>query len=163
MKFVGFYNDLPPTANNMYFNRSGGGRGLTTLARNYKTRMTGWLIGELLPYATQFVGNIPYAVRILLVMPRDQVVNKTFGAVCSRGPRKGLHKKGAAVTRFKKTDVDNRAKLLLDALSSALGVDDSCNFSVTIMKCIGDDPGVWLSVEPFAMEPDDTDVFISML
>ena len=51
----------------------------------------------------------------------DEILNKTWGAV----DKNGKPKKDSASTRYKRMDIGTRGKLVEDAFSKAVGVDDS--------------------------------------
>lgn len=126
-----FYSELPPSSNKIYYNRPGGGRGLTNEADRYKKRFIRWFTGKLMQKGlTSFSDEVAYELRLLLVLP--EIVNTTW-------PKE-------ARTRWKKVDPDNRVKLILDAISKTIGVDDAAFFSVTSIKCGGMDTGVGILI-----------------
>jgi len=58
-----------------------------------------------------------YFIWYAFYFPKEELLNMTFGS----------GKKGAAATRYKRMDVENRLKLVTDAFATAIGIDD-CQF-----------------------------------
>jgi hypothetical protein len=58
-----------------------------------------------------------YRVWYAFYFPLEDLLNKTFGS----------GKQGAAESRYKRMDVENRVKLVADSLATAIGIDD-CQF-----------------------------------
>jgi len=138
-----FYPKLPPSTNKIYFSR-GGGRQLTDRARKYKNSLVRWLGKEIAKSGlTTFRDDVPYEVRLLFAFEREFVINKGW-------PKK-------AKSRFKKADTTNLDKLVLDALATAIGVDDCAFFSVQLTKCISHKPGVSIVLRELFCEPDDVE------
>ena len=73
--------------------------------------------------------------------PEDALLNTTFG--------NGT--KNAAITRYKKMDVQNRIKLVTDAVAKAIGIDDSLNFREIHDKVncnlVGGNPGICIRLK----------------
>jgi len=127
-----FYPDIPISTNKLYYNRPGGGRGLTSKANAYKNRVINWLVQAFLNNGVlAFDPSAMYEIRFLFFLERIQ--QKTWPDKAQR--------------RFKKEDVDNLVKLLLDSLSSAMQVDDRNFFSVTSMKAEFPLTGVGISLQ----------------
>lgn len=125
--FLAFYPHIPESTNKLYYNRPGGGRGISAKADAYKKRLISWLVQEFIHSGCKgFDPNAMYDVRLLFMLPNLFT--------------KGWPKK--ADTRFKKEDVDNLVKLLLDGLSAAMGIDDRCFFSVMSTKVPSEISGV---------------------
>jgi Holliday junction resolvase RusA-like endonuclease len=138
-----FYPKLPPSSNHIYFNR-GGGRSLTSKARTYKEAFVRWLGKEIAKSRlTIFKDDVPYEVRLLFAFERDFVLTKGW-------PKK-------AQRRFKKADTTNLDKLVLDALATAIGVDDCAFFTVHMTKCISHKPGVSIFLRELSCEPEDVE------
>ncbi len=153
---------LPPTSNHIYVNRHGGGRFLSTEAAAWKNRFSQQVIAPYLMQIQSFcktVDDDPSSVLALWMtfyFPREDLLNTTFGT----------GKKSAAVTRYKKMDVQNRIKLVTDAVVKALALDDSLNFREVHDKCcadmVGGDPGIcirmtkvephWFGIPPLAQQ-----------
>lgn len=68
-----------------------------------------------------------YRVWYAFYFPLEEVINKTFGS----------GKKVSAMTRYKKMDVENRLKLVADALATAIGIDDCQFFEGGHTKMVG--------------------------
>ena len=122
---------LPPSSNHIYVtNWRRKIRFLTKEAETFKRRMITLVTDEkgplLLELQRQLQEGAIYSVQFVHYFEPDEILNKTFGAV----DRRGIPKKGAAESRYKKMDIGNRTKLVEDAFSKALGVDDSLFFHV---------------------------------
>ena len=90
-----------------------------------------------------FRDDVPYEVRLLFAFERDYILNKGW-------PKK-------AQSRFKKADTTNLDKLVLDALATAIGVDDCAFFSVQLAKCISQKHGVSIVLRELSCEPEDVE------
>ena len=123
------FDGVPPTTNHAYLNNPFGGRTLSAEGRSYK-QCTAALVTQHYPMLLRQVEkNVPYLVVVRFFM---QVASK------------GWPKKSNA--RYKRFDVDNRLKLLLDALSEAFGIDDSQFLKVYVEKqeSVTERTEVWL-------------------
>lgn len=111
---------LPPTSNNIYVNARGGkGRFLSKEAKNFKLRAISTIQSECMAKIAKLDPKAIYKVWYEFYFPTDELINKTFGS----------GKKGAAESRYKRMDVENRVKLVADSLATAIGIDD-CQFFV---------------------------------
>ena len=99
--------EMPPTDNHIYFNLPRGGRALTKEARRYKALVKEKAARAAVTSPFSFREHIPYRVTINL-----------FFKLFTKGWPKN------AKWRFHKTDTLNRTKLLVDAITEAVGVDD---------------------------------------
>jgi hypothetical protein len=151
------YDDLPPSANNAFYNATGGGRRLTTAAKNWKARFSSHLAQQHL-FTIQEMRNAVaegavLAVEITLRFPLKEVVTlqwpnryKKDTWVGKKGTKaRKLRKAGQrkAESRYKRMDISNRYKLVEDAVADTLGVDDRFNFVVSGKKLVDDyDPGL---------------------
>jgi Holliday junction resolvase RusA-like endonuclease len=108
---------LPPSSNHAYFNLPKGGRTLTKGGKKYKTETSTYIMQNFQPLIRGIKLNHPYG--ILFGVELD-ILNKTWPET--------------AKTRYKRLDVDNRVKLLQDAVVEALGIDDSQMMSSGIFK-----------------------------
>lgn len=107
---------FPPSSNHIYATNWGAKkRFLTKEANAFKTRVVAFIQAERLLEISRLDRGSLYRVWYVFYFPRDEVFNKTFGS----------GKKGAAETRYKRVDVENRLKLVADALATAIGIDDS--------------------------------------
>jgi len=107
---------LPPTSNNIYStNWRIKKRFLTKEASAFKTNAISHIQSTSLAAIAGLDRSALYRVWYVFYFERDDVFNKTFGS----------GKKGAAEARYKRVDVENRIKLVADALSTAIGIDDS--------------------------------------
>ena len=105
---------LPPSANNAYFNLSGGGRTLTTKGKRFKRETAAYLVQTYPQELRWFKKNVAYGLAVKFCF--TDLENKTW-------PEK-------ATTRYKKIDVSNRLKLLEDVLVEVGGIDDSQHMSI---------------------------------
>ncbi len=126
---------LPPTSNHIYVNGRGGrGRFLSKEAEAWKNRFSQQVIAPYLVQMQSFGNTVdkdPSAVLELWMtffFPKEDILNTTFGQKT----------KAAAKTRYKKMDVQNRIKLVTDAVVKALALDDSLNFREIHDKCCAD-------------------------
>ena len=107
---------MPPTDNHIYSNAPFG-RVLSSAAKRYKT-LVRTAIGKLATsHDLSFRNHIPYYVRLTIFMDLYT---------------KGWPKK--AMWKYRKVDATNRTKLLLDAISEAIGVDDRHFVTVLVRK-----------------------------
>jgi Holliday junction resolvase RusA-like endonuclease len=108
---------MPPSVNKLYFVRHGR-KVLSAQGRTVKAQIQA-LVTQA---ASQVVGlneQTPLELEIVTYFP--VLENKGWS-------------QGKSKSRYKKIDVTNRAKLLEDALSGGLGLDDSLFFRVTMTK-----------------------------
>lgn len=110
---------MPPTINKAYINTSKGRR-LTQHAKKTKEK-----IKKLV--ALQLLKN-EFDVHIF----KDAKVYLTVHYFFKNVENKGFPKK--AKYKFKKNDLSNRLKLLEDAISDSIGIDDSNTFQITLTK-----------------------------
>lgn len=109
---------LPPTSNNIYVNARGGkGRFLSAEAKKFKLRAVALIQSHCLAQIARLDRTAVYQVWYAFYFPPEDILNTTFGS----------GKKGAAETRYKRMDVENRLKLVADSLATAIGIDD-CQF-----------------------------------
>jgi len=114
---------VPPSDNQIYWNNPRGGRVLRSAAKAYKRKVKK-IIAELIAVADggfyprhtgemppDFVPNVPYEIFIRVYL--KAVENKSWGT--KRSPK----------ARYKKADIGNRQKLVIDAVTEAIGIDDS--------------------------------------
>jgi Holliday junction resolvase RusA-like endonuclease len=106
---------LPPTSNNIYVTGRKGVRFLSKEAKSFKADAIALIQTTCLSKITLLDRDSLYRVWYGVYFQHDDVYNKTFGT----------GKKGAAETRYKRVDVENRIKLVADALATAIGIDDS--------------------------------------
>jgi Holliday junction resolvase RusA-like endonuclease len=112
---------FPPSANNAYFTR-GKLRVLSTEGKKYKNDVQNFL-GRQHPEFLSFFAqkDMEYEMIFILFFEPGTLYNKTWPQTKD-------------VSRHKKIDASNRAKLLEDILAKAAGYDDSQHFSVTTTK-----------------------------
>jgi len=107
---------FPPTSNNIYVtNWRAKKRFLTKEASAFKTESVAYIQAQVLDKISLLDKEALYRVWYVFYFPIDDVLTKTFGS----------GKKGAAQSRYKRADVENRLKLVADALAMAIGIDDS--------------------------------------
>lgn len=135
---------LPVSVNNLYFTR-GRMRTLTTAARGYKREFVakrgGLPAHELMQFEIDTDGA--YVLEMWFYLPPEMLYNKSFGK------RKGT-------PRYKKLDVSNFIKLLEDAISELLGLEDRNNLSVLAHKreSLSGFSGVVAKIGPLNLEED---------
>ena len=128
---------LPPTENHIRVHRWQGGQVYTKEARDYERVFVDWMRKYHLVAISNFVsGHTETSIYSLkMVFTFETVINK------------GWFKKRAK-TLYKRFDVGNRRKLIEDCLVSVLGdIDDCLFFNVTLVKKMGEQTGVLLSLE----------------
>lgn len=109
---------LPPSSNHIYVNRRGGkGRFLSKEAETFKARTISHIQANCLAKISRLDRTAVYRVWYAFFFPPEEILNASFGS----------GKKGGAKTRYKRMDVENRLKLVADALATAIGIDD-CQF-----------------------------------
>jgi hypothetical protein len=108
---------LPPTSNHIYVSNRAGTRFLSSEAKTFKTRAITHIQTECLAHISRLDRGAIYKVWYAFFFAPEDILNMTFGT----------GKKGSAVTRYKRMDVENRIKLVADALATAIGIDD-CQF-----------------------------------
>lgn len=131
------YDELPPSENkmrNVGYRYIGGKKKpvivYTPEAERYKKRVLEHARTEFFVELTKFgkahkTGDV-YSIELVLVFERYDVLTKGWLS-------------GKAKAPYKKVDAQNRHKLLLDAFSEALGIDDSLFFDVRIQKMVGEE------------------------
>lgn len=151
------YDELPPSANNAFYNAPGGGRRLTTAAKNWKARFSAHLAQQHL-FTIQEMRNAVaegavLSVEITLRFPLKEVCvlgwpkrYKKDTWVGKRGTKSRRLKRAGerkAESRYQRMDISNRYKLVEDAVADTLGVDDRFNFVVSGKKLVDDEnPGL---------------------
>ncbi len=138
-------HELPPSSNKIYVNKRGGGRFMTKEAASFKTRMITQIQVSSMVKIMQLDRGLIYQVWYAFFFPKDELLNISFGS----------GKKDAAKTRYKRMDVENRLKLVSDALATAIGIDD-CQFfegghSKMCDSLVGGQPQVQIFLTP--MDP----------
>ena len=110
---------MPPTANNAYFNMPGGGRALTSKGKKFLNEAVAHLTRHHQAERTQLKPNI--ALVSIYVAYFDAIETKGFAT-------------GKAEGRFVKLDASNRIKLVEDAVTKAYGGNDSANLFTGLFK-----------------------------
>ena len=106
--------DMPPSVNSLYFVK-GGRKILSSKGRTIKNKLKADILKQIHHCKIE-------------ESPKTLVIKLFFTDIYNKGwPKK-------AKSRYKKIDASNRAKLLEDALSECLGIDDCLFFSVTVIK-----------------------------
>jgi len=123
---------LPPSSNNIYIKRPGGGRMLSQKARTFKVRAMQTIQKEGGVAFLNLKEGVPYEMRLSVFF--EAVENKGY-------PDK-------AKTKFKRIDIGNRLKLIEDTVSDALSLDDCHNFRIILEKhCDPKNPGLYIDVK----------------
>lgn len=121
---------MPPTSNNIYANKPGGGRTKTTHARSWQNRAVKSIIRDAkLGFQDGLDPNKRYL--LILVFYFDQIINKGWGQFYKKGKKKGQMK---VETKWKKIDLSNRIKLAEDTMKIASGVDDCATMALLLLK-----------------------------
>lgn len=135
---------FPPTSNHCYFNHPRGGRCKTKDAEAFEHRFIREVQRQLPEISAFLRGHTPesvYSVTYQLYFPHDDIVCRTYGS----------KKKGAATSRYKGVDAENRNKLISDSLAKALGQDDMVFFEVRTLKMsanlVHGVPQIWVWIE----------------
>jgi Holliday junction resolvase RusA-like endonuclease len=108
------YEILPPSSNRIYFK----GRILRREAREYAERFSDHC-RQHLPEIMQLDPEAIFHVDLVFYL---QLLNESYGNLKVPPSKR-------AKTRYKKIDLDNRVKLLVDCVRDAIGIDDSRIFS----------------------------------
>lgn len=129
---------LPPSTNNVYFDRQvATGKGgkpvvkriLNDQGRKYKLTTSTYLLKNYSDMLKLLKPDIPLGLAIILDAPN--LINKGW-------PK-------TAKSRYKKFDASNRIKLLEDAIAEACGIDDSNFVYVISGKRLGDEQThIWI-------------------
>lgn len=130
---------IPPSENKIRIIRIIRGRpagmAWTGEAKDFKKKFKNYVSTDKAVEAALFssghVDGDVYDLHIEIGMP---LVNKTYG------------EKNGSKTRYKKTDVGNRRKLIEDALSECLSIDDSLFFGVSMVKVHSENPYLRISL-----------------
>ncbi len=101
--------DLPPSSNKAYWDNPNGGRVLTKAGKAYKTGVTQHVIKYHAHQTRELRKDATLSLLVAFGFPT--LFNKGW-------PEKATH-------RYKKLDLDNRYKLLQDAIMDATAIDDS--------------------------------------
>lgn len=116
---------LPPSSNHIYISGRGGIRFLSSEAKKFKLRAVSHIQSNCLAQIGRLDRGAVYGVWYAFFFPLEELINKTFNS----------GKKGAAETRYKRMDVENRLKLVADSLATAIGIDDCQFFEGGHTKC----------------------------
>lgn len=108
---------MPPSDNKLYFNR-GGARIKTRAAEKYVLQVQQAMAKKALESDEEFEEHTPYGLTIVVYF--KEVVTKGW-------PKK-------AKNRFLKLDCMNRQKLVTDAVTNCMGIDDRHIFDVRLLK-----------------------------
>lgn len=120
---------MPPSDNKLYWPTKHGGMTLTDHGRKYKRYVSAAIantVASQFHLAKDFQQNIPYEFFLAVYFP--EVEMKTW------------QQKGTGA-RYKKADLGNRQKLIIDAITEAVGVDDRHIFKeVLVKRCDPENP-----------------------
>jgi Holliday junction resolvase RusA-like endonuclease len=128
---------LPPSSNTIYRTIPGRGRVLSSAAQQFQLKAMRIIQQEGRAALLCLKQNVPYALRLVIYFPEVENTGwYQFWEKDSRPGTKDTHKAGErkAATRYKRIDLSNRIKLLEDTVASAVGVDDSHTFHLSIYK-----------------------------
>jgi Holliday junction resolvase RusA-like endonuclease len=120
---------MPPSDNKLYWPTKYGGLKLTPEGHQYKRYVSAHvaqLVARNFRLAKDFKQNVPY--EFFLAVYFDQIELKSW-------------KGESAKQRYKKVDLGNRQKLIIDAMTEAVGVDDRHIFKeVLVKRCDPENP-----------------------
>jgi hypothetical protein len=109
---------LPPTSNHIYSSRRGSSKRFKTdQAEAFLLKTVALIVSECQPKIARLNPKGLYRTYYRFFFLDDEILNTSFGK----------DTKKAAATRYKRMDVENRLKLVSDALSKAIDIDD-CHF-----------------------------------
>lgn len=134
---------LPPSDNHIRIHRRQGGEAYSKEAEAYRTTFVAHMKQAYFIEIQRFVrGHAPTsAYRLTLFFIFPSLVTKGWLEMDRQGKRK-------AKSPYKMFDGGNRRKLIEDCLASALGIDDSLTFELTIVKRMApEDPHVEIFLE----------------
>ena len=126
---------MPPSVNKLYFVKSGR-KHMSSEGKEIKARMKGIVLKEA-------VGAL------WLKEAQNSALEMELSLYFPAVENKGWPKK--AKSRYKRVDITNRVKLLEDALSEALGIDDSVFFKTTITKQKGEERAC-VTIRPYEQD-----------
>jgi Holliday junction resolvase RusA-like endonuclease len=104
-----YLDSLPPSSNTAYYNNPKAGRVLTKSGKKYKLDVVQHIVKNHAHQTQELEKNSSIGALIAYGFPN--LLNKNF-------PDKSKE-------RFKRVDVNNRSKLLIDAVKEATAIDDS--------------------------------------
>jgi len=133
---------MPPTSNRIYRSFIKNGRievRLSDDAKRFKARAMQVIQQKGRTFLLQLQPNIPYELKVVVFF--EELFNSGW-------PKK-------TENRYKRTDLSNRIKLIEDTVASAVGLDDSHNFRLTLEKqCDPQHPGLYV----YLRETPETEV-----
>lgn len=112
---------LPPTTNHAYINNGFGGRTLSAAGKKFKRETSAIITTKYAKQIASIRQNKPYVLFIRMYF--KTLENASY-------PKKSNN-------RYKHLDATNRIKLVEDALSESIGVDDASNMTVVVSKLVG--------------------------
>lgn len=140
--FSFFFPQLPPSENNIWVHRFGGGQTYSAKAKAYRRQFYDF-VGNTLKFEIQdFMrghnAETVYQLTLVYCFKQDAVLNKGW-------PK-------ATQVKIKKMDTANRRKLIEDSLVEILGgdtagMDDSQFFEVLLVKLIQEPEGVLVTLQ----------------
>lgn len=134
---------LPPSDNHIRIHRRQGGEAYSKEAEAYRTAFVAHMkqkyFMEIQKFVRAHLSTSAYRLTLFFIFP--SLVTKGWLETDRQGKRK-------AKSPYKMFDGGNRRKLIEDCLASALGIDDSLTFELTIIKRMDpDDPRVEILLE----------------
>jgi Holliday junction resolvase RusA-like endonuclease len=120
---------MPPSDNKLYWPGKYGGLVLTSEGHKYKRYVSAHvasIVARQMKRAKDFRQNVPYEFYLIVYFSEVEL--------------KAWRNKGTGA-RYKKVDLGNRQKLIIDAMAEAVGVDDRHVFKeVLIKRCDPNNP-----------------------
>lgn len=118
---------MPTSINNLYFNnRFSGGRSLTTEGKVFKRRVIEHITNNYLPELMKFNRRSMFSIKIVVFLPIDLLFSKTYL----------IDKK--IKSPYRKRDIGNMEKVIIDCIKDFCMEDDCQIFSETLEKRIVD-------------------------
>jgi Holliday junction resolvase RusA-like endonuclease len=145
---------IPTSINKLYFNnRYSGGRSLTTEGKVFKSRVTEYIASNYLPEIMKFNRRAMFNIRLIIYLPVDSLFTLTY-----------ITQKGIK-TPYRKRDLGNMEKVLIDCIKEFCMEDDCQIFSETLEKHVTDNkPGVLIKIEEiFPFNGEDNENCIDLM
>ncbi len=112
---------IPPSINRLYFNnRYTGGRSLSKEGEIFKRRVKDYIVQNYFELLNQLNPKSLFSITIIFFLPIDDVFTKSFGKT--------------AKSPYKKKDLGNMEKVIIDCLKDFVMDDDCQIFKETLIK-----------------------------
>lgn len=137
------YPNIPPSLNSLYqTNRRTGVVYMVKEGKAFKEEFSKYAKENWISKIHSFNSDAIYKINFDFYFPEEEIINKEFG------------KDKRIKNKYKKVDVDNRVKLLLDLVSSVFGFNDTQVFSFSAQKYMtfGSDRATGVTIEEVNLE-----------